>query len=142
MRRRKVGDLTEFGLPIPEEGVFTRLRRLGVAPMIVDIEVIEAIRAGRIEIVAAVEGFDETGVTLADGTRLEPDAVVAATGYRSGLEPLVGHLDVLDAHGVPRVTDGEALPGLRFIGYDPRPAQLRQPAVQLEHPCVVSGLGL
>jgi cation diffusion facilitator CzcD-associated flavoprotein CzcO len=125
VRRRKVGDLTEFGLPIPEEGVFTRLRRLGVAPMIVDMTVIEAIRARRIEIVAAVEGFDETGVTLADGARLEPDTVVAATGYRSGLEPLVGHLDVLDPHGVPRVTDGEALPGLRFIGYDPRPAQLR-----------------
>jgi cation diffusion facilitator CzcD-associated flavoprotein CzcO len=125
VRRRTIGDLGEFGLPMPDEGVFSRLRRLHVTPMIVDREVVEAIRARRIEIVAAVEGFDETGVLLADGVRLEPHAVIAATGYRAGLEALVGHLDVLDAHGVPTVKDGEALPGLRFIGYDPRPAQLR-----------------
>jgi putative flavoprotein involved in K+ transport len=125
VRRRKLGDLTEFGLPMPDEGVFSRLRRLHVTPMIVDPEVVDAIRSRRIEIVAAVVGFDEGGVLLADGSRLEPHAVIAATGYRAGLEPVVGHLDVLDAHGVPKVTDGEALPGLRFIGYDPRPAQLR-----------------
>jgi putative flavoprotein involved in K+ transport len=125
-RRRTIGDLSEFGLPIPEEGVFSRLARLHVTPMIVDAEVIEAIRARRIEIVGAVEGFDETGVVLAGGDRVEPDAVIAATGYRCGLEPVVGHLGVLDDHGAPRVTDGEALPGLRFIGYAPRPAQLRQ----------------
>jgi putative flavoprotein involved in K+ transport len=116
VRRRKLGDLTEFGLPLPDEGVFSRLRRLHVTPMIVDPEVIEAIRTRRIEIVAAVESFDETGVVLADGRRVEPHAVIAATGYRAGLESVVGHLDVLDAHGVPTVTDGEALPGLRFIG--------------------------
>jgi cation diffusion facilitator CzcD-associated flavoprotein CzcO len=125
VRRRTIGDLTDVGLPMPEEGVFSRLRRLGVAPMIVDAEVIEAIRSRRIEIVAAVEAFDPTGVRLADGSRIEPDAVIAATGYRPGLEPLAGHLGVLDEHGAPRVTDGEALPGLRFVGYDPRPAQLR-----------------
>ena len=51
--------------------------------------------------------------------------MIAATGYRSGLEPVVGHLGVLDGHGVPRALRGEAAPGLRFVGYDPRPAQLR-----------------
>jgi cation diffusion facilitator CzcD-associated flavoprotein CzcO len=121
-RRKTVGDLSEFGLPVPEEGVFSRLRRLHVAPMIVDEAVIQAIRDRRIEIVGAVEGFDETGVLLADRARIEPDAVIAATGYRTGLEPVVGHLDVLDAHGVP---SGDPLPGLRFVGYDSRPAQLR-----------------
>jgi cation diffusion facilitator CzcD-associated flavoprotein CzcO len=125
VRRKTIGDLSEFGLPVPDEGVFSRLRRLHVAPMIVNAEVIEAIRDRRIEIVGAVEGFDETGVLLADGARIEPDAVIAATGYRTGLEPVVGHLDVLDDHGVPRVLEGEAAPGLRFVGYDSRPAQLR-----------------
>jgi len=125
VRRREVGDLTEFGLPVPEEGVFSRLKRLGVAPMIVDKDVIEAIRDRRIEIVAAVDSLDETGIVLADGSRIEPDAVIAATGYRCGLEPVVGHLDVLDERGLPRALAGEAAaPGLRFIGYVPRPAQL------------------
>ena len=92
VRAKKVGDLSEFGLPAPEEGVFSRLKRLHVAPMIVDAEVLQAIRERRIEIVGAVDGFDETGVLLADGERIEPDTVIAATGYRTGLEPLVGHL--------------------------------------------------
>ena len=122
--RHEIGDLTAYGLPQPEEGVFSRLRRLGVAPAIVDKEVIEAIKDRRIEIVAGVESLDETGVELSDGTRAEPDAVVAATGYRTGLAPIVGHLDVLNERGVPRVLYGEAAPGLRFIGYDPRPAHL------------------
>ena len=49
-----------------------------------------------------------------------PDAVIAATGYRRALEPLVGHLDVLDARGRP-VTHGartpKQAPGLYFTGF-------------------------
>jgi cation diffusion facilitator CzcD-associated flavoprotein CzcO len=125
IRRRVLGDLSEYGLPQPEVGLFTRLRRDGKAPAIVDEEVIEAIKARRIEIVAGVESLDETGVRLADGVRIEPDAVVAATGYRRALEPIVGHLDVLDERGVPRALRGTAAaPGLRFVGYVPRPGQI------------------
>src|SRR6476646_990864 len=36
VRLKEFGDLSAYGLPIPEEGVFSRLRRLGVAPAIVD----------------------------------------------------------------------------------------------------------
>ena len=51
---------------------------------------------------------------------------MAATGYTTGLEPLVGHLGVLDEPGVPLVHGGPAAaPGLSFIRYQPRPAQLR-----------------
>jgi len=120
--RREIGDLTEYGLPVPEEGLFSRLKRLGVAPTIVDHEVIESIKERRIEIVAGVESLDESGVTLSDGSRVEPDAVIAATGYRSGLGATVGHLDVLDERGLPR--GGEPLPGLHFVGYVPRPAHV------------------
>jgi len=125
IRVKELGDLTEYGLPIPEEGVFSRLRRLGVAPAIVDVEWIDAIKDGKVEVVSGVEALDETGVTLADGARIEPDAVIAATGYKRGLEPIVGHLGVLDENGTPCVREGEAAaPGLRFVGYTPRPAQL------------------
>jgi cation diffusion facilitator CzcD-associated flavoprotein CzcO len=125
IRLKELGDLTQYGLPIPEEGVFSRLRRLGVAPAIIDVEWVDAIKDGKVEVVAGVEALDETGVTLADGARIEPDAVIAATGYKRGLEPIVGHLGVLDENGTPRVRQGEAAaPGLRFVGYTPRPAQL------------------
>ena len=123
--RREVGDLSEYGLPVPEEGVASRLERLGVAPAIIDHATLEAIKAGRIEIVPGVYSLDESGVTLTDRTRLEPDAIIAATGYRRALEPVVGHLDVLDEQGTPRALAGApAAPGLRFIGYVPYPAQI------------------
>jgi putative flavoprotein involved in K+ transport len=125
IRRRELGDLTPYGLPIPEEGAMSRLRRLGVAPTIVDREWVDAIKDGRIEVVAGVASLDEGGVVLSDGSRVEPDAVVAATGYSSGLESMVGHLDVLDGRGVPRIHGGEPVtPGLRVVGYRVRPAQL------------------
>jgi hypothetical protein len=125
VRRRVLGDLSEFGLPVPDEGLFARHHREAKAPAILDPEVIEAIKARRFEIVAGLDSLDETGVSLADGTRVEPDAVIAATGYSRALEPMVGHLGVLDEHGKPHALAGApALPGLRFIGYVPRPGQI------------------
>ncbi len=121
VRRRKLGDLSAVGLPEPDEGVVSRLKRLRVAPAIVDHDVIDAIRDGRIEIVAAVKSLDEGGVRLADGTRIEPDALIAATGFRRGLEAMVGHLGVLGERGAPVASVSEAAPGLRFVGYVPQP---------------------
>ena len=43
----------------------------------------------------------------------------AATGFTTGLEPVVGHLDVLDRRGVPLVHGADDLPsarGLHFVG--------------------------
>ena len=69
------------------------------------------------------ESFDGETVSLLDGTRLQPDAVICATGYVRGLEPIVGHLGVLDEHGAPRAVAGEAVAeGLRFLGYLSRPS--------------------
>jgi cation diffusion facilitator CzcD-associated flavoprotein CzcO len=125
VRRLDIGDLSEYGLVPPAEGLFARLYREGKAPAIVDKEVIQAIKDRRIEIVAGLESFEERSVALADGSRIEPDAVIAATGYSRALEPLVGHLGVLDERGRPRIHGGPAAaPGLRFIGFEPRPGQI------------------
>ncbi len=75
---------------------------------------------GRVEVVAAVEGLEGPDVVLADGSRIQPDAVIAATGFRAGLDALVGHLEILGPRGLPVKTDGEpALPGLWFVGFTP-----------------------
>jgi cation diffusion facilitator CzcD-associated flavoprotein CzcO len=125
VRRLSIGDLSEYGLPPPAEGLFARHRREGKAPAIVDQEVIDAIKARRIGIVAGLHEFEEHEVVLSDGTRLEPQVVIAATGYTRGLQPLVGHLGVLDESGSPSVHGGPpAAAGLRFIGYAPRPGQI------------------
>ena len=113
------GDLSRFGLPKPPVGAATQLAVNQQAPAC-DAGFLDAVRAGRIEIVTAVVGFDGPAVHLADGSRLEVDAVIAATGYRRGLAPLVGHLGVLDERGTPIVTGGQQhpnAPGLFFAGF-------------------------
>jgi cation diffusion facilitator CzcD-associated flavoprotein CzcO len=123
--RMDFGDLSEYGLPPAETGVFTAVRAEGKVPAIVDTEVVEAIKERRIEVVPAVAALDASGVELSSGARLEPDAVICATGYRRGLEPLVGHLDVLGERGMPKVRAPEAAaPGLRFAGFLFRPGAL------------------
>lgn len=118
LRRGWFGDLASVGLPAPDQGIYTALRRDGQIPTIGD-ELVAAVAAGRIEIVAAVESFDAGRLVLADGSRITADAVIAATGYRSGLEPMVGHLGVLDddeqplSNGIP-----SAAPGLWFAGFE------------------------
>jgi putative flavoprotein involved in K+ transport len=118
------------GLPRPEHGVRTAFLTTGTTP-ILDVGIVDAVRRGRVEVVAAVEGFDGDAVELADGSRITPDAVIAATGFRAGLEPLVGHLDVLGPRGLPKKTDGEpVLPGLWFVGFVPTlGGQLREGSI-------------
>jgi len=41
-----------------------------------------------------VEGFEGPKVLLHGGSSVEPDVVIACTGYGKGLEALVGHLCV------------------------------------------------
>lgn len=119
LRRMTFGDLAPYGLPMPPDGLYQRILRDDAIPLI-DIGFVEQVKTAAIGIVAAVVGFDGPTVLLADGSRLEVDAVIAATGYRRGLEPLVGHLGVLDRSGRPIVrgaaTDPRA-PGLWFTGF-------------------------
>jgi putative flavoprotein involved in K+ transport len=119
LRRYAVGNLTPFGLPPGPYGIGTELRIKGLGP-VVDRGIGGAVRTGRVEVVAAVDSFDGADVALADGTRINPDLVIAATGYQMGLEPLVGHLGVLLPSGKPRFLRGESdpsAPGLHFNGY-------------------------
>ena len=125
LRRLAVGDLTGHGLPAPAEGPFQRLARTGEAPAVVDRDVLTAIRAGRLEVVAGVTALDERGARLADGNRADVDTVIAATGYRTGLAPLVGHLGVLDDRGRPfGAAAGQTPAGLWFIGFRAGPGQI------------------
>ncbi|MDX3455609.1 NAD(P)/FAD-dependent oxidoreductase [Streptomyces sp. ME02-8801-2C] len=126
-----VPDLSAHGLPRPDTGLYSRVTE-GSLP-VQDVGLIDAVRGGRVEIVASVEKFEDGKVVLADGEHLEPDAVIAATGYLRGLEGLVGHLDVLDAHGKPVVHGPRSpknAPGLFFTGYtNPISGMLRELAI-------------
>ncbi|MEU9913522.1 NAD(P)/FAD-dependent oxidoreductase [Streptomyces sp. NPDC051001] len=118
LAKLSVPDLSEHGLPRPDTGLYTRVRQ-GAIP-VQDVGLIDAVRKGRVEVVAAVDGFEKDEVLLADGTRITPDTVIAATGYARSLEDLVGHLDVLDTRGLPVVNGAgtpQNAPGLHFTGF-------------------------
>jgi len=101
----------------PPLGIASAVRERGRIPVFAE-GLLEAIEAGRIEVVGAIEAFDGEEVVAAGALRLRPDAVIAATGYRHGLEGLLGHLGILDEQGLPRTMGSEpALPGLYAIGY-------------------------
>ncbi|MGV9889739.1 flavin-containing monooxygenase [Streptomyces sp. NPDC003395] len=131
LARLSVPDLSAHGLPRPDTGLYSRVTE-GAIP-VQDVGLIDAVRAGRVEVVAAVEGFEGGKVVLADGSRVEPDAVVAATGYVRALEALVGHLGVLDARGRPVVHGArspQGAPGLYFTGFtNPISGMLRELAL-------------
>ena len=119
IRRVAIPDLAPYGLVAPEKPYSEFLDRR-VIP-IVDVGLADAVRKRRVRVVASLERFDDGRAVLADGSRVETDVIVAATGFRTGLERLVGHLDVLDARGRPLVRDVEepaGAPGLHFIGYE------------------------
>lgn len=132
--RLSVPDLSAHGLPRPDTGLYSRVNA-GSIP-VQDVGLIDAVRNGRVEIVAAVEGFEGGKVVLADGDRIEPEAVVAATGYRRALEGLVGHLGVLDERGKPVVHGARTprnAPGLYFTGFtNPISGMLRELALDAQ----------
>ena len=119
-QRLVFGDLTRFGLPPAPKGGASRLGVEQIA-IAVDDGAVAALKAGRISVVAPVAAFDGAGVRLSDGTAISPDVVIAATGYRTGLETMLGDLGVLDAKGVPKANGGtpSGQPGLWFIGMRP-----------------------
>ncbi|MER7552998.1 NAD(P)/FAD-dependent oxidoreductase [Streptomyces anulatus] len=134
MSRISVPDLAAQGLPRPDTGLYSRVRQ-GAIP-VQDVGLIDAVRTGAVTPVAAVASFDKGTVVLADGTRLTPDAVIAATGYDRALEPLLGHLDVLDGRGRPVAHGGRSpkgAPGLYFTGFtNPISGMLREMALDAE----------
>ncbi|MGW7069963.1 flavin-containing monooxygenase [Streptomyces sp. NPDC054855] len=129
-----VPDLSTKGLPRPDSGLYSRVKE-GAIP-VQDVGLIDAVRKGKVEPVAALDSFEDGKVVLADGTRIGPEAVIAATGYRRALEPLLGDLGVLDEKGAPLVRGArtsKSAPGLYFTGFtNPISGMLREMARDAE----------
>jgi putative flavoprotein involved in K+ transport len=120
MQRAIFGNLEPYGIPRAPEGYESKFRRTLVGAA-VDDGFIAALKSGRTSVTAPIASFDGSSVVLSDRTRLTPDAVICATGYRRNLEPIVGHLGVLRADGLP-IRHGGApelptTPRLYFAGF-------------------------
>ena len=93
------------------------MERRGRIPTLADA-LVDAVRARRVEVVAAVDAVESNRVILADGTSVRPDAIIAATGFSTDLDGLVGHLGVLDGDGNPHGGFASHLgDGMFAVGY-------------------------
>jgi putative flavoprotein involved in K+ transport len=111
------GDLSAYGLHRPPLGLKATVETRGRIPTLAD-ELIEVVRRGRVAVVDAVTAVESDRVILADGAWVAPQVIIAATGFRSELDGLVGHLGILDEHGNPRGGFASHLgEGMFAIGY-------------------------
>nr|WP_269329273.1 NAD(P)/FAD-dependent oxidoreductase [Kineosporia babensis] len=111
-------DLRPYGLARPSEGLKKRLRTRRYVPL-QDVGIVTDIRQRRVQPVAAVQSFSADSVELEDGTRLQPDVLIAATGYATGLRELLADPTLINSDGIPVVHAGDPVrPGLYFVGYD------------------------
>lgn len=133
MQPLNTGDMSKSGMPKPTREAISHFLADDVTP-ILDVGLIPLLRKGKVTVVGAVAGFDGDDVVLADGERIQPDAVVAATGFERGLEPLVGHFGVLEPRRGRPVVHGDEThpdaPGMHFIGYsNPLSGMIREIAI-------------
>ena len=93
--------------PYPELGLPWPAGAPRDAVPVVGLELVEAVRAGRVAVRPAAVGFTADGVRFADGREEAFDAVVLATGFRPATDPIAPWLD---GRGRP------AAPGLFLVG--------------------------
>ncbi len=135
-----VGDLSRWGISRPALGPNTMIERFGRIPLL-DIGTIAMVKQGRIRVVPGVKALTPSGATFDDGSTQPFDAIVFATGYRTGLHGLIdGFEAIADARGRPdRFGQESGIPGLYFVGLrNPPTGALRE--IALEAPRVAQAL--
>ncbi len=108
MRRVAIPNLEPHGLPAPARPYTDFLRRANLP--ILDVGFVAAVRAGQVRVVPALQAFEPGTALFADGSREEFDAVVAATGFRTGLTPLSGTWACSTATRCPSCTGARSIP--------------------------------
>ena len=111
-----LGDLTRHGLQTAKWMPFSAHR----VPVI-DVGFVRALKHGLLQIRPAVARLTAAGAVFADGSAEPYDAIIAATGFGTGLsemfegkgKELLNNLD----EPIDRSGDPTARPGLFFIGY-------------------------
>jgi len=126
-----VGDLSSYGIHRPKEGPNTQILKYGRIPLI-DVGTIAHIKSGEISVRPGVERFTETWVVFEDEKAEAYDAVIMATGYRSGLEEFMDDAEsLLNERGYPWAFGEEMQDGLFFIGFrNPPTGNIRETHIE------------
>jgi len=118
-----VGDIARYGLPRSRVSPLRQLREQGRTPVI-DVGTLARIKSGEIAVFPGIRRLVAGGAEFVDGRTAKFDALVLATGYRSGVAALFPGCTVpVDDSGLPTQLAGAgALDGVFFVGFDVRQA--------------------
>jgi cation diffusion facilitator CzcD-associated flavoprotein CzcO len=111
--RLALGNLSRYGL---SQRVFAPYTTKHVP--LIDVGFVDALKRGLVSLRPAVTRLTTAGAMFG-GEERRYDAIVAATGFKTGLESLIAARDVLDDRGEPLGVSGEptSQPGLYFMGF-------------------------
>ncbi len=112
--RLVLGDLTRHGLRTPDWMPYSA-RRVPV----IDVGFVSALKQRRVQIRPALARLTDTAAVFDDDSAEPFDAIIAATGFSTGLEELLEAEGVLDEFSEPVDPSGQptARPGMFFMGY-------------------------
>jgi cation diffusion facilitator CzcD-associated flavoprotein CzcO len=102
-----LGNLSRYGIRRPPHGILEQAVRSGKIPVL-DVGTAKLIRDGRIKIMPAIASISEDGALFERGEQRSFDAIIFATGYRSGCQSFLSEecLRVMDAD-----------PTIHFVGF-------------------------
>ena len=120
-QKMTIGDLSAYGLATPPYSASYQIRALGKIPVI-DLGTVTQIKAGTIAVRPGITQVNPNSVAFTDGREEPFDALVLATGYRTGLSELLSPdlgRKVLNEKGCPRGLwdTNPILNGLYFLGF-------------------------
>ncbi len=121
MQKLTVGDLSAYGLGKPTVAPSRLIRDFGRIPVI-DLGTLDQIKAGTIAVAPGISRINAKTVLFTDGSERPFDAIVLATGYRPGLQPMLGDTlagKILNERGYPESLwfDKPDLSGIYFLGF-------------------------
>lgn len=117
-----LGSMTKYGLQRPSAGPLQLKNSEGKTPVL-DIGTLEKIRSREIQVVPGIRRFTSGAVELESGKKLEIEAVILATGYRSNVPYWLQESEFFSKNGFPKTPfpngwKGKA--GLYAVGFTRR----------------------
>ncbi|KAF8006253.1 hypothetical protein BT93_K0518 [Corymbia citriodora subsp. variegata] len=98
-----LGNTGKYGLKRPSMGPFQLKNERGKTPVL-DIGALKKIRSGEIQVVPGIKRFSRGHVVeLENGDKLDVDAVVLATGYKSNVPSWLQESEFFSKNGYPKM---------------------------------------
>ncbi|CAL0310412.1 unnamed protein product [Lupinus luteus] len=96
-----LGNIEKYGIKRPPKGPLELKNTKGKTPVL-DIGTLEKIRFGHINVVPGIKRFSDRNVELVNGEKIDVDAVVFATGYRSNVPSWLQEGEFFSKNGYPK----------------------------------------